>query len=405
MLEQRGHAIVVERRRGGAEHRHVLGLGAERLAVADELAADVTQRVLGAAALELVDRDDVGEVEHVDLLELRGGAELRRHDVHRFVDIWHDRGVALADAGGLDDHEVVAGGLEQVDDDRQAVGQLVAAAGRERAEVDAVAVERVHPDAVAEQRAATAATGRVDGDDADAELVLLVEAEPAYELVGQRRLAGAAGAGDAEHRGARRGRRGADRVEERRVEPVELGSGDGAGEGAALAGQHGVGGRLAIVPEIDVARLDHRVDHAGEAEALPVLGGEDRDAGVAESRDLLGDDHAATTAVDLDVPGAPLAQRLDEVLEVLDVAALVGADRDALHVLVDRRVDDLLDGPVVAEVDDLGALRLQDAAHDVDRGVVAVEQRRRGDETDGVGRGVEVLRAHATSISTVRRYS
>ena len=119
VLEQRRDAVVVERRGRGAEHRHVLGLLPERLAVADELAADVAQRVLGAAALELVDRDDVGEVEHVDLLELRGGAELRRHDVHRRVDEGHDRGIALADAGGLDDHEVVAGGLEQVDDDRR----------------------------------------------------------------------------------------------------------------------------------------------------------------------------------------------------------------------------------------------------------------------------------------------
>ena len=201
-----------------------------------------------------------------------------------------------------------------------------------------------------------------------------------------------------EHRGAGRGRGRTDRVEEPGLEPAELGAGDGAGEGAALTGEHGVGAGLALVPQVEVARLDHRVDHAGEAEALAVLGGEDRDAGLAEPGDLLGDDDAATAAVDLDVPGAALAQRLDEVLEVLDVAALVGADRDALDVLVDRGVDDFLHGPVVAEVDDLGALRLQDAAHDVDRGVVPVEQRRSGDEPDGMRRGVEVLLVHATSI-------
>ena len=50
------------------------------------------------------------------------------------------------------------------------VGQLVRAAGRERAEVDAVAVEGVHPDPVAEQCAAALAPGRVDGDDGDPEL-------------------------------------------------------------------------------------------------------------------------------------------------------------------------------------------------------------------------------------------
>jgi hypothetical protein len=48
----------------------------EALAVALVLLAHVAQRVGGALAVELVDRDEVGEVEHVDLLELRRGAEL-----------------------------------------------------------------------------------------------------------------------------------------------------------------------------------------------------------------------------------------------------------------------------------------------------------------------------------------
>ena len=64
------------------------------------------------------------------------------------------------------------------------------------------------------------------------------------------------------------------------------------------------------------------------------------------------------------------------------MAALVRRDRDALHVLLDRAVDDLGDRAVVAEVDDLGARRLHDAAHDVDGGVVAVEERGRGDDAD-----------------------
>ena len=41
-------------------------------------------------------------------------------------------------------------------------------------------------DPVAQQGAAALAAGRVDGDHGDAELVLLVDAEAAYELVGQR---------------------------------------------------------------------------------------------------------------------------------------------------------------------------------------------------------------------------
>ncbi len=206
MLVERGDAVVVERRGRRAEDRHVLRALAEGLAVAHELAADVAQRVLGPAALELVDGDDVGEVEHVDLLELAGRAELRRHDVHRVVDERDDAGVALADAGGLDDEQVVAGGPDEVEHERQRLGHLAPAARRERAEEDAIAVEAVHPDPVAEQRAAALAPRRVDGDDGDPQLVLLVGAEAAHQLVGERGLARAAGAGDAEELGARRRR-------------------------------------------------------------------------------------------------------------------------------------------------------------------------------------------------------
>ena len=122
-------------------------------------------------------------------------------------------------------------------------------------------------------------------------------------------------------------------------------------------------------------------------EPLAVLGREDaRDAVALQLVDLGGDDDAAAAAEDLDVPGAPLAQQVEHVLEELDVAALVGRDRDAVRVLLDRAVDDLLDRAVVAEMDDLAPGRLQDPPHDVDRRIVTVEQARRGDEADLVDR-------------------
>ena len=83
-------------------------------------------------------------------------------------------------------------------------------------------------------------------------------------------------------------------------------------------------------------------------------------------------------------------QPVDQVPEVLDVAALVGADGHPLDVLVDGGPDHLVDRAVVAEVDDLGPLGLEEAPHDVDGGVVAVEQAGRGHEPHRVGRTVEV---------------
>ena len=398
VLVERGDAVVVEGRGAGAEDRHVVRLLAEGPAVADELAADVAQRVLGAAALELVDRHAVGEVEHVDLLELRGGAELRRHDVEGVVDQRHDARVALPDAGGLDDDEVVAGGLHHRDHVGEVLGHLVRAAGGQRAEEHAVAVEGVGADPVAEQRAAALAPGRVDRDDRDAELVLLVGAEAADDLVGEARLARAAGAGDAEHGyDAARGRAAYVR-DQRLVEAAALGAGDRAGDGEPVAREHLLDRDLAVGPQVDVAVGDDGVDHPDEAHLLAVLGGEDRDAGVAQPLDLLRHDDAATTADHAHVARARGAQRLDEVLEVLHVAALVGRHRDALDVLLQRGVDDLLHRAVVAEVDDLAALAHEDPPHDVDRGVVAVEQRGRRDEADRVRGGVEV--GHETDSRT-----
>src|SRR3546814_15920441 len=71
--------------------------------------------------------------------------------------------LGLADAGGLDDDQVIAQRLEEGDAVLEHhVGGGVLAAGGHGAHVDAVAAQRVHADAVAQQRAAGAAAGGVD---------------------------------------------------------------------------------------------------------------------------------------------------------------------------------------------------------------------------------------------------
>ena len=118
-----------------------------------------------------------------------------------------DRGVALADARGLDDDQIEAGRLA----DRDRVGERGAqAAGRaargERAHKDALGADRVHPDPVPEQRPPRAPARRVDREHGEARLGV-GEQVAAQQLVGQARLARAAGARDPEHgRRARRAR-------------------------------------------------------------------------------------------------------------------------------------------------------------------------------------------------------
>src|SRR5699024_3436496 len=129
------------------------------------------------------------------------------------------------------------------------------------AEEGPVPVERVGPDAVTQQGAAALAPGRVDRDDRDPELVLLVHAEAAYELVGERGLAGAAGAGDAQDGHLAPGCRLADLGQRSLVEPAGLDAGDGAGDGEAVTGEDLVDGDRAVLPEVEVAVGDDGVDH------------------------------------------------------------------------------------------------------------------------------------------------
>ena len=75
-----------------------------------------------------------------------------------------------------------------------------------------------------------------------------------------------------------------------------------------------------------------------------------------------------------------ITQPIDHVAEKLNVTALVGTDGNCVGVFLDGCQHDVEDTPVVAQVDHLDPLGLDQATHDVDRGVVAVEQRCRGDE-------------------------
>ena len=153
MLGQRGHAVVIEVGGRGAEDGHVLPSASEVTPVAQDLAGYIAKGIEGSPAIELVDGDDVGVVEHVDLLELGGSSELRRHDVERDVGEIGDRVVALPDAGSFDDDEVIAGQRAGAHRYRQVGGHRTLAARGDGAEEHPVVCSGVHADPVAEQSA------------------------------------------------------------------------------------------------------------------------------------------------------------------------------------------------------------------------------------------------------------
>ena len=80
-LIQRGYAIIIKARRDGTEYGHLVRGQIKALAISLHLFAHITQRILTALTLKLVDRHDIGKVQHIDLFKLRGCTKFRRHHI------------------------------------------------------------------------------------------------------------------------------------------------------------------------------------------------------------------------------------------------------------------------------------------------------------------------------------
>ena len=374
---------------------HVLVADLEGQPVAPPLLAHVTQRILTAAAVELVQHDHIGEVEHVDLLELARRAVVRGHHVDREVDQVDDLAVALADAGGLDQDHGEPGSLEQRDRVAEDLaGRQVLPARCHRAHEGALAAQAVHADAVAEQGAARPPPRRVDrqeGDPHPRSRPWHALEEAVQQLVGDAALARAARARKAHDRHA--GTRELPLL----AQPAKLGVANRAAldrreqsrqvDVAARVRSHAHAElRFGRGPALCVRPLDDVVDHRRQAHLQAVVGVVDPlDAVCLEFRDLLRRDRAAAAAEDENVFPALFRQPVHHVAEELDVAALVGTDRDRVGVLLHSGPHDLVDAAVVPQVDHLGPAVLDHPPHDVDRRVVAVEERRRGHEPQRAG--------------------
>ena len=363
-------------------HGHIPGV-----AVALHLLAYVPQGVQGPPFVKFIEGDHIGKVEHVDLFELGGRPVFRRHHVEAHIRVVDDLGVALADAAGFEDDQVEGRCFEDIHGRVDVLRQgQVALAGSQRAHIHPGRIDGVHPDAVAEQGAARFALGRVDGNDGDG-LVLKVHDEAPHQFVHQRRFAGAARTRNAQHRGyflvffqfLADGRQDLDVKQGR----VVLRDGDQAADGAGIVPRKCLEFAVQVVAFREIALFQHVVDHALEAHAPPVVRVVDPgDAVLLEFFDLFGQDGAPAAAEEFDIGRAAFAQQVVHVLEEFHMPPLIGGDGDALDVFLNGAVYDLSDGPVVPEVNDLGARALHDAPHDVDGGVVPVEERGRRDDAD-----------------------
>ena len=136
-----------------------------------------------------------------------------------------------------------------------------------------------------------------------------------------------------------------------------------------------------VSAQVLIAAHDHLADHALQSHALTVFWAVDPAHAVGmQFTDFLRHDHPAAAAEHLNVFATACAQQVHHVLEVFDVTALVGADRNALHVFLQGGGDHVIDRAVVTQVNHLSAHALQNASHDVDGGIVTIKQARRGDK-------------------------
>ena len=125
-----------------------------------------------------------------------------------------------------------------------------------------------------------------------------------------------------------------------------------------------------------IALLEEVVDHALEPHFPAVVGRVyPVDAVGVQLIDLGGQNGPSPASEYFDVARSFFVKQVVHVFEKFEMPSLVRGDGDALGVFLDGGFHDFLHGAVVSQVDDLGARALQDAAHDIDRGVVPVEQR------------------------------
>ena len=153
-----------------------------------------------AVAVGLVDGDHVGQLEDaaLDALQLVAGA--REREQQERVDHLGDGDLGLPDADGLDDHDVVAGGLEHEHRLARGAGHAAERRPEGQGRMKAARWRRARPSgsgrrgssrrcgARSGRRRARRPGGRVD--------------QPASQRVDERRLAGTGHAGDADAHGA-----------------------------------------------------------------------------------------------------------------------------------------------------------------------------------------------------------
>ena len=254
-------------------------------------------------------------------------------------------------------------------------------AGGQRAHVHPVVFDGIHTDAVSEQSPTRFAFGGIYGHHRNG-FVLKIAQKTAHQFIHQARFSRATGSSDAQHRDFLSWGLLANVLQ-----PIcSLCS-------CILCGRNQTGNGIFVFLfkflklSIDVlsgwkiALLQQIIDHPLQAHRPTIIRGVNPGNPIGvQLLNFGGQDGPTATAKNLDVSGTLFVEQIVHVFEILIVPPLVRGDGNALDIFLDGRIDNFLDRAVVAQMDDLGARTLHDAAHDVDGGIVPIKKRSRRDK-------------------------
>ena len=148
-----------------------------------------------------------------------------------------------------------------------------------------------------------------------------------------------------------------------------------------------------------IIRLLHQIiDHSLQTHSSTIVWRIDsRDSVSLQFGNFRRKNHASTTSKNLDVACPFFLQQIVHVLEILVVAALVGSHRNGIDVFLDGRIHDFLHTSIVSQMNHLNSCRLDNSAHDVDGGIVAIKKGGGGHDSNFVYGNIRFYDFHWTS--------
>ena len=274
---------------------------------------------------------------------------------------------------------------------------------RKGAEENIGAINRVHPDAVSQQSTACLSASGIHRQDGNSKRISIVNPKTKDQLIRQRRLTGPAGTGDTQHwtlvmttDGC-----GAYLADQKFTDGAIFDLSQHACELHPVRRLQAFHGLAGLLRRIKVCPLQHVIDHALKAKMLAVTGRVDSvHPVVVERPDFLINNDAPASSKYPNIWPVTLAQHVDHVGKKFCMPALVRTHRDSLDIFLNRRIDNLGNAAVMAEVNHLRPGGLQESADDIDRSVMAVKKTGRGHEPDAVAN----IRSSRDSGLTERRW-